>query len=60
MTKYIVFDPEASDDAIRCATAWMDEWEEAWDSGHIEIIDIQDVRPKRYIGNGAWTEVEFI
>lgn len=51
--KYIVFDPESAD-CIRYCDVWDETFEDVWDAGHVEIIDIKRSPPHRYAGNGKW------
>jgi hypothetical protein len=52
--KYIVFDPESADESVYYCDQWDDTFEDIWDAGHVEIIDIKREPPMRYTGNGNW------
>lgn len=58
---FIVFDPEAAGESITYATEWKPEWEDAWEGGHIEIIDAYRTdEPRRYIGQGSWEKLSHV
>jgi hypothetical protein len=57
-SNFVVFDPEASDECLTYSDDWKTEWEEAYDEGHIEIVDAGVDPPRRYAGNGNWIKLE--